>query len=283
MKIGVSAFAWTTRFENRHLAILDGLREHGIEALELGLFDPAAFDVTRIRSAFASANVECTICAILPSAVNPIGPDAAARKRAHEYLQRVVETSAELGATRLGGPLYAPIGYAIDRRRNKDEWQWAIEAFQALGPVLDAHQVTLALEPVNRAESLFLNTAADAAALVDAIAHPRIGVLIDTFHANIEEKNTASACLALGARLRHLHISENDRGLIGSGQVDFPAILKALREINYEGILMIEGFGSSSDPTNALGALYADPAVSSEAIAFEGAAYLRKLLATQTA
>lgn len=88
----------------------------------------------------------------------------------------------------MGGPLFAPIGYLPRRRRNVAEWNWAVEAFQELGDVLDAKQMTLAIEPVNRSETFFLMTASDAKAFTDAVNHPRVGVIIDTFHANIEER-----------------------------------------------------------------------------------------------
>ena len=126
-----------------------------------------------------------------------------------------------MGAYLICGPVYAPIGYLPGRRRNIDEWDWAVECFQQLGNVLDAHAITLSIEPVNRSETFFLNTSAEAQAFCEAVDHPRVGVTIDTFHANIEEKSIAGAAKSLGNRLRHLHASENDRGLLGSGHVDF--------------------------------------------------------------
>jgi D-psicose/D-tagatose/L-ribulose 3-epimerase len=103
--------------------------------------------------------------------------------------------------------------------------------------------MTLSIEPVNRAESFFLRTAAEGRELCHDIAHPRVGITIDTFHANIEEKSIPEALVTLGSYLKHLHISENDRGLLGTGHVPFPEIIKALDQIGYEGYLMIEGFG----------------------------------------
>jgi D-psicose/D-tagatose/L-ribulose 3-epimerase len=277
MKIGVSAFAWTSDLKPSHCSLFPAIREHGIEAFEIPMFDPAQIDAASLRRAFAVNDLECTVCAILPAGVNPISPDASLRKRSLAHLVRCVETCAELGSHLMAGPVYAPIGYQIDRRRSQDEWNWAVECFQALGDTLDANRVTLALEPVNRSESLFITTAAEANALCAAVGHPRMGVNIDTFHANIEEKNIAHALRPLGKRLRHIHASENDRGLLGTGHVDFPAIVKMLQEMEYDGYLMIEGFGYSADP-HSLGAVYADPAVSPEDIAFKGASYLRTLL-----
>jgi D-psicose/D-tagatose/L-ribulose 3-epimerase len=278
MKIGVSAFAWTTKLRAEHLALLPQLRDHGFDGFEIPMFDPADVAALPLRSAFQASGLECTVCAILPAGINPISPDAAVRKRSLAHLLRSIETAAEAGARLIGGPLYAPIGYLPGRRRTAEEWQWAVECFQALGGALDAHAMTLAIEPVNRSESFFLNTGAEAKAFCEAIGHPRVGVTIDTFHANIEEKNIAGAVSLVAERLAHVHASENDRGLLGSGHIDFPGVVAALRQIDYQGFLMIEGFGCVPGEPDSLGALYGDPAVSPEDIAFKGARYLRGLL-----
>lgn len=278
MKIGVSAFAWTTKVGDKHLGLLGEMREHGIEGFEVPMFDPAELDAGRIRRGIEASGLGCTVCAILPAGVNPISADSAVRAKSVKHLKRCVKTAAALGAKAMGGPVYAPIGYLPGRRRNDDEFNWAVECFQQLGEVLDEHDIALNIEPVNRAETYFLNTAREAVALCEAVGNERIGILMDTFHANIEEKNQAAAVKAAGKRLKHVHASENDRGLLGSGHVDFPGIVKALKENGYDGYLMIEGFGYAKDEAHSLGALWGDVNVSPEMIAFEGAAYLRGLI-----
>lgn len=278
MKIGISAFAWTTRFQPEHLRVISSLHEHGIAGFEIPIFDPTAIDAHAIRRAMEEHDIECTVCAILPSGINPISPDEAIRHRSIEHLLECVTTSAAMGAKLLGGPIYAPIGYLPVRRRTDEEWKWAVECFQHVGDLLDAHEMNLSIEPVNRSETFFMKTAVEAKAFCDAVDNPRIGITIDTFHANIEEKSIPDAAVSAGDRLMHIHASENDRGLLGSGHVDFPRIVSALLRIGYEGFLMIEGFGYSRDEANLLGRLWADPTISPEDIAFQGAAYLRNLL-----
>lgn len=278
MKLGVSAFAWTAKFDRDHLAILPAVREMGFHGLEIPMFDPSGLADAEIGRAFRDNDLECTVCAILPAGINPISPDAAIRSESRKHLKRCIETAARLGAKIVGGPLYAPIGYLPGHRPNEDERRWAVEAFQSLGDLLDAHEIMLAIEPVNRSETFFLRTAREAALLCEAIGHPRIGVTIDTFHANIEEANLADAMTSLGSRLAHVHVSENDRSLLGSGHVDFPGIVASLKKIGYDGYLMIEGFGYSAQEQNAPGTLWAEMAVSPEDIASKGIRYLRGLL-----
>ncbi len=280
MKIGISAFAWTAEFTSQHLRLLPAIKEIGLAGVEIPMFQPEKLPVTGIRRACEQSELECTVCAILPPDMNPIDEDQDNRHKAHEHLRRCIETSAEMGAKLVGGPLYAPIGYLPHHRPSADEFKWAVEAFQPFGAYLDSNQMTLSIEPVNRSETFFLRTAAEARRLCEAVGHPRIGVTIDTFHANIEEKSVASAIRSLGPNLTHLHISENDRGLLGQGHVDFSAIVAALRDSGYEGYLMIEGFGYSEQEKDAPGHLWADLAVSPERLACEGLQYLRTILSS---
>ena len=279
MKIGVSAFAWTADLKESHLDLLPLLCEHGLSAFEVPMFDPGKLPAVQIRRTTEANDIACTVCAILPPGINPISADAEIRKQSLSHLVRCVEVCSEMGAKLMGGPVYAPIGYLPARRRNDEEWKWALDCFQALTATLDSYGVDLSIEPVNRSETFFMNTASDARAFCDAIGHRRVGVTIDTFHANIEEKNVVSAIRLLGNHLKHIHASENDRGLLGSGHVDFPGIVASLRSMDYGGYLMIEGFGYSVKETNAPGALWADMTVSPEDIAFEGERYLSKLTA----
>ena len=278
MKLGVSAFAWAGKIEPWLLDLLPAIRDLGMDGFEIPMFDPALLPAVQIRTAFEQSGLECTVCAILPARINPISPDAGVREIALRHLKQCVETTASLGAKLLAGPLYAPIGYFTGHRPKANEWQWAIEAFQMLGDTLDACDVTIAIEPVNRSETFFLRTAKEALALCQTVGHPRVGVTIDTFHANIEEKNPAAAVLSLRDRLRHMHISENDRSLLGQGHVDFPGIVDALRAIGYQGYLMIEGFGFLPEVKDGPGTLWAECNVSPMDIASQGAAYLRSLL-----
>jgi D-psicose/D-tagatose/L-ribulose 3-epimerase len=278
MKLGVSAFAWTAKFDRSHLRLVPLVKEMGFSGFEIAMFDPADLAVTDIRRAFETSDLECTVCAILPPGINPISPDTAVRKASVQHLVSCIETASALGARLLGGPLYAPIGYLPEHRPTKDEWSWAVEAFQSVCEVLDSCNVTLSIEPVNRSETFFVRTAKEASALCEAIGHPRFGVTIDTFHANIEERDIAAAMTSIGPQLKHVHASENDRGPLGNGHVDFSRIVTALKRIGYKGYLMIEGFGYSPQEQNGPGALWADTSVSPEVIASTGAQFLNQIL-----
>jgi len=176
--------------------------------------------------------------------------------------------------------VYSPVGHFVGRRRTPDEWRWAAECFADLGPTLIEYDVTLAIEPLNRYETYFLNTASDTVALCQEINHPKVGMLFDTYHANIEEKQVGEALRQSAPCLRHVHTCENDRGIPGTGHVDWRSVFAALRDVQYDGWLTIEGFGFSLGALSSAASIWRDLAPSSGAIAFEGVKFLKDQLKT---
>jgi D-psicose/D-tagatose/L-ribulose 3-epimerase len=278
MKVGISAFAWTSNFDTSHLALLPLIKKLGLGGAEVPMFDPAKLPVREIRHEFLNNGLECTACAILPVAYNPISPNRSTRRNAIDHLTRCVEATAAMGSKLLAGPLYAPIGYLPPHRPTADEWSWAAETFQALIHILESYDVMLAIEPVNRSETFFLRTAQDTKRLCEIVNDPRVGATLDTFHANIEERSIPTATHCLGKHLKHVHISENDRGPLGEGHVPFVQIATALKAVKYDGYLMIEGFGYSSQDKSAPGYLWAPSDVSPEYFAAESVRHLYGVL-----
>ena len=205
-----------------------------------------------------------------------ISEDPYIRRKALTFLREGIELAGKIGARIFTGPFYAPVGYLAGRRRTTEEWKLAVEGLQSLGDTLSICDVTLAIEPLNRFETYFLNTAADAVALCDEVNHPRIGILLDTFHGNIEEKDPGQAFRAAGKYLKHVHACENDRGIPGTGHVEWSSVFGALRDIRYDGWLVIESFGFAIKEIAAAACIWRDLAPTPEAIAFEGVKFLRK-------
>jgi D-psicose/D-tagatose/L-ribulose 3-epimerase len=281
MKLGVNGLLWSTRIGPEEIALLPRLRAAGFDLFEVPMFDPGTLPIASLRRALDNNELDCTVCGILPQGLSPIHEDHAVRSRTVAHLKDCVKAAADLGSKLIAGPLYAPVGYLCGRRRTVQEWQYAVDCFQDLTSTLDENNVTLAIEPLNRFETFFLTTAEDAIRLCDEVGHRRVGLLFDTFHTNIEEKDVPAAFVSAGGRLKHIHISENDRGIPGTGHVDFPGILNALPSIAYDGVLVIESFGYLLPEMAAATAIWRDLASTPEAIAFEGLKYLRGIGADQ--
>jgi len=276
MKFGVNTFIWTASFDRSHFSLLPAIKNAGFDGVELPLINPHQVDAEDVRRALAANDLECTFCSVLPAGLSAISDDAGVRIKTQTHLQHCIRVAAEAGSRLIAGPIYSPVGFLPGRRRNADEWKRAVECYQGLGDILAAHHVALAIEPLNRFETYFLNTAEDAAALCEAVGHSSVGVLFDTFHANIEEKDVPEACRRVGRHLRHVHTSENDRGIPGTGHVDWPGFFRVLRELKYDGWLTIESFGFALGDLSAAASIWRDLAPTPEAIAFDGVKFLKQ-------
>ncbi len=276
MKFGVNTMIWSGEYDRQIRELLPLIKEKGFAGIEIPLFRLEGFNAAAVRKDTEAAGLECTVASAFIQGLSPISEDAAIRMKELEHLNGLIGAAAEAGAKILCGPMYSPVGYLPGRRRNADEWKWAVEGLRSLGDTLSANNVTLAVEPLNRFETYFLNTAADAALLCDQVAHPNIGILFDTFHANIEEKDIGAGIRAVGKHLRHMHTCENDRGIPGSGHVEWAGVFQALRDVRYDGWLTIESFGFNIGDISAAAAIWRDIEKTPESIAFDGLRFLKE-------
>ncbi|MEO8481445.1 MAG: sugar phosphate isomerase/epimerase family protein [Acidobacteriota bacterium] len=276
MKLGVNTFIWSSEFTPANLSLLPRIKAAGFDGIEMPIAQPAQFKTEEIRRGLEANSLECTVCSVILQDYSLISDDADVRRRTQTHVKDVIKVTADLGATLLDGPLYAPVGYLPGRRRTTDEWQRAIEGYQTIAPALVANGVTLAIEPLNRFETYFLNTVADAVALCDAVNHPNVGVAFDTFHANIEEKNIPAACRSVGRHLKHVQVSENDRGTPGSGHVAWREFFAVLRAMNYNAWLTIESFGPNLGAFSSAVCIWRDIEPTPDEIAFDGLTFLRQ-------
>lgn len=275
MKFGANTLIWSGEYDRQVQGLLPQIREHGFDGIEFPLFRLDGFNAAQVRRDTEAAGLECTVASAFIAGLSPISDDAAVRAKALQHLKDLLNAAAEAGAKIFCGPMYSPVGYLPGRRRTANEWNWAVEGLRCLGDTLAANGQTLALEPLNRFETYFLNTAADAARLCDEIGHPNIGILFDTFHANIEEKSIADGIRTVAKHLRHVHTCENDRGIPGSGHVEWASVFAALRDVNYDGWLTIESFGFNIGDISAAAAIWRDIEKTPESIAFDGIRFLK--------
>jgi D-psicose/D-tagatose/L-ribulose 3-epimerase len=283
MKYGVNMFIWTAGFDGSQTHLLPPIKERGFDGIEVPIFDPSTFGAEAIRRAAEAHQLDVTVCTVMPPGLTVFDDDASVRAKALTYLRDCSKRIADAGATLLAGPMYSPVGYLPGRRRTETEFQRAIQCYQELAPTLVENGVTIALEPLNRFETFFLNTAADAAALCDAVGHPSVGILFDTFHANIEEKDIAQGYRTVARHLKHVHTCENDRGTPGSGHVEWAAVFAALREIGYDGWLTIESFGSTIKEIASAASIWRDIEPDHASIAFDGIGFLKQQIAAWAA
>jgi len=277
MKYGVNLMVWTTRVHHEHQRLLASIREWGFEGVELFLSPEEPADIPFLRKELTHLGLERTTCVVLPHDAHLPSPDMETRRRGVAFLNQCVERTADLEAHLMCGPLHSGLGVMTGRRRTDEEWGRSVESLQKVARRARELGVTLCVEPLNRFETYFLNTQEDAALLIGEIGEPNVRVHYDTFHANIEEKNPVKALKALGTRAGHVHVSESDRGIPGTGHVDWRGTLLALREIGYDGWLTIESFAQPEPQLAAAACIWRDMAPSGESLAREGLAFIKNL------
>ena len=277
MKFGANTFIWTDSFSPAHFGLLPKLKEAGLDGIEIGMLAPTSFPASAVRKELEKSGLECTSCSILPKGLSLIAEDKDVRRKARSHIEDCLKATADTGGRVLCGPLYSPVGYFTGVRRTDDEWRRAVEDWQEIAPVAAKVGVQVAIEPLNRFETYFLNTVADAAKLCGEIGHDNIGILVDTFHANIEEKSIGPALKQAGKYLKHIHSCENDRGTPGTGNVNWPEFFSTIKSIHYDRWLVIESFGFSLGGLSAAASIWRDLAQTPESIPFEGVKFLRKM------
>jgi D-psicose/D-tagatose/L-ribulose 3-epimerase len=177
------------------------------------------------------------------------------------------------------GPLYSAVGRTWQQTADerKQDLDLLVGQLRELATFAGDRGVTICVEPLNRFETSFLNLASQAIEVVDRVDHKSCGILLDTFHMNIEERSIGDAIRAAGPRMRHLHTCENDRGAPGSGHVPWDEVAKACRDIGYKGPMVIESFTNKVKSIARAAAIWRSFAVSQDALATEGLRHLRKL------
>lgn len=273
-QIGVNLLVWSGQVGLGELRLFPTIKSMGYDGVELPIFAHDAIDVAATRTALADGGLACTVSTALLSGLSLIDEDVQAQGVA--WLQKMVRTTAALGANILCGPLCVPVGALRGRGYTQSEWDACVQSLRAVGEVANAEGVSVALEPLNRFETFMINTAEDGVRLMDEVDQPSVGLLLDTFHMHIEEKSTPDAIRRAARHIKHFHCSENDRGTVGTGQVAWAETLRVLDEIGYGGWLVVESFNAVIPELAGATCIWRPLADSPEALAQGSLAFLRQ-------
>jgi D-psicose/D-tagatose/L-ribulose 3-epimerase len=276
MKTGMNLLLWTTHVTEEHFPLLAKLKQTGFDGVELPLFEGDATHYKKIAAELKNQGLGCTAVTVVGPEANPISPDANVRKAAVERHKWAIEMTATLGGTHLCGPYHSPLAVFSGAGPTEDERKRAADTLRQSAEIAKQHNVMLAIEYLNRFECYFLTTAAQAKDLVERVNHPNFRTMYDTFHANIEEKNPTAAIKNLAPHFVHVHISENDRGTPGTGMVHWDESFKALREVKYDGWLVIEAFGRALPALAAATKVWRDLFPSPEEVYTQGLRFMKE-------
>jgi D-psicose/D-tagatose/L-ribulose 3-epimerase len=276
MKTGMNLLLWTTHVTQEHFPLLAKLKQAGYDGVELPLFEGHAAHYQAVARELKNQGLGCTAVTVVGPEASPISPDAKIRAAALDRHKWAIEMTAILGGEVLCGPYHSALAVFSGSGPTADEKKYAADTLRKSAEVARDHKVMLAIEYLNRFECYFLTTAAQAKDLVQRVDHPSFRTMYDTFHANIEEKAPAPAIKDLAGCFVHVHISESDRGIPGTGMVHWEETFRALREVRYDGWLVIEAFGRALPALAAATKVWRDLFPSAEAVYTDGMRFMKQ-------
>ncbi len=279
MKMGTHLLIWISRLNEDTLGIFHKIKEMGFDGVEIPLVNPMEIGfklIEQMRNQLDKISLGCTCSAGLGKNENLIDEDESTRERGKAYLKKLVDICSDIGTDTLDGVLYGTFEMSMGRGRTREEWDLAVKLIQDMTDYAKDKRVTLCLEAVNRYETYFLNTAKDGVRLLKDIGRDNVKLHLDTYHMNIEEKDFYTPIVKSKGYLGYMHCCENDRGIPGTGHVNWNELFKGLSEIGYDGWLVIESFYGPMKEMPVASSVWRKLASSTDKIAIKGLKFIQE-------
>ena len=279
--LGLTTWNWVSPLTDDDLpGVLRRIKEIGYDRAELPFETLDGFRPAYAREVLEELGLGCTTVGAITADRDLLSDDPAVSGNGRDFLMGAVDAAAELGSPVMSGPIYSAVGrcwlQTADER--KRDLATLVERLAPIAEHAAERGVVLGLEPLNRFETSFINLVEQGLEVVERVDSPGLGLLIDTFHMNIEERSIGDAIRMAGGRVVHVHACENDRGTPGAGHVPWAEVAQALADIAYTGPVVIETFNPRIETIARAVSCWRDFAPSPEHLAEEGYAFLRDLL-----
>lgn len=283
MRFGASTFIWASPFGDENVeGLARKVSDLGFDVLEICIEDPALVSAEAVQAAADAAGVGVSVCGAFGPDRDVSHDDPRMRELGVGYLRTCIDLAAKVGSPHVCGPMFSATGKTrlLPEEQRERQRNWAAEGLRAAADYAGERGVALAIEPLNRFETDLVNTVDQGLDLCDRIGDAaNVGLLLDTFHMNIEERDIAGAIRQAGDKVLHFHACENDRGAPGTGHVDFDPIFAALREIGYDRDVALESFTPEIEEIARAVSTWRPVAESGDALARDGLAFVRRHLA----
>jgi D-psicose/D-tagatose/L-ribulose 3-epimerase len=276
VRYGLNLLVYTAAFTKDKLDLIPKVADLGYDGVEIPFNDLSLLDAPATKQALETAGMGMTACCVMMPGENPCSPDADERARAVARLKKMVDLTGEMGGDAVAGPLYSPCGYLTGKAPTEEELKWCADGLSQAADHAEKADIPLAIEPLNRFETYVINTVDQALAMVETVGSDYLTIQVDTFHANIEEKDTAAAIRRVGKKhLGHFHASESDRGVPGTGQVAWDESFAALKDVGYDKWVTIESFAIGILDLCAAASIWRPIYESADGLAKDGLAFLK--------
>lgn len=280
MKFGINTFLFTSPFTNKSIDLFPKFKKWGFDSVEIAIEDPSHIDPSIIRKALDENGLKCgSICAAMGPGRDLRGT-AEEQQIALDYLKSLLSMMPTLGCGILIGPLYSRVGRAelVSKEDYAKQWETVAGHLKTLSKYAEELNVKMAIEPLNRYETDFINTCEQGMKMVNQVNSKALMLQLDTYHMNIEEKDPYQAILKAGNKLGHFHACGSDRGTPGGDQINWDKISSALNQINYDGEVVIESFMPDIEMIARAASIWRQFEPSQEDIAIKGLKFLRSSL-----
>jgi D-psicose/D-tagatose/L-ribulose 3-epimerase len=285
MKFGMNLFLWSTNVTPDLFPLFGKLKGVGYEGVEIPIARANNSDYKAMREVLDGVGLACATNFSLGAAVNPVSPDKAVRSKALDELKWAIDTNVVLKSEVLVGPYFSAYAVFSGKGPTEEEFKWSAEVMHEAAAYAADHAkgLRLSIEFLNRFETYLLNTTGQAVEMVDQVQMPNFGILYDTHQAHHEENNISDAIISAGHRINHVHFSENQRGTLGTGIVDWIGTVKALKKINYDNWITVESFPNDAPPLSELAHVWRNCFKSKEEVYEKGIGFIRNLWGSITA
>jgi D-psicose/D-tagatose/L-ribulose 3-epimerase len=279
IKIGVSTWLWTSPFTTDTIELFPKIKSMGFEVVEIPVEYPDMIDALKVKHALKENGLEAVVCGAFGPTRDLTNEDPNVHKHCFDYISKCFSLCHSWDARFLAGPMYSSVGKArmVPAEQRKIEWDRAVTNLRKVCEHAQDVGLMIALEPLNRFESDLVNTAEDVVRLVSDINHPAARIMLDGFHMAIEEKDLEEAVTLAGDKLIHVQVSENYRGIPGTGQTNWQSLKRGLEKIGYHGALSIESFTPEIKELAGAVCIWKNLADNQDRFALEGYQFLRKL------
>jgi len=279
MRIGIHQHVFTKKLSGDNLDLMNVIRDYGFDSMDINVRALDLPTAKLIRGRAQELDLRLMGGGSLPVDKELLSSEQEKRREAIDYMKELVRRVHELGSTFYGGIIYAPFSRRTGKAPTQEEFERSAEGLREVARYAQTFGINVGLEPANRYETYMINTIGDGLRLADSIGEKNVGILFDTFHCSIEEKSMYGALTAAGSRLYHLHVSANDRGIPGTGQIRWDEVFRGIRDIGYDGTIAIEGFVDASADVASGACIWRKFASSPEEMATQGFSFIRSMLA----
>jgi len=279
MQFGASTFIWVSPFTTSSFDLVFKVKEIGYDIIEVAVEDRNLIDWKKLKKIAKEAGINVTISGAFGADRDISSTEPQIRKQGFDYIVDCLRIAEEMESPVFTGPVYSAVGKTrmVSEAQKKQERDWCLENLVEAGRIAASCGVILGVEPLNRFETDMVNTAEQALSIVKEVGDRNVKISLDTFHGNIEEKNIPDAIRKVGKEyLCHVQGNESDRGTPGTGHLDWTGINEALKEIGYNGAVVIETFGAPSKALAAAACIWRPLANSADELAIEGLQFYKK-------